>query len=151
VTRINGGFSHNMIPAQATLTGTVRTFDSAVQDRIEQRMRELAQHVTAAHGLTASVTYDRYYPATLNSEYEAGVALNAARRAGLEHSTAAKPAMTSEDFSFMLQAKPGAYVWLGSAESRPLHHSEYDFNDALIPYGIRWFCAVVQETLAVKI
>lgn len=151
VTRINGGFSHNMIPAQATLSGTVRTFDSAVQDRIEQRMRELAQHVAAAHGLTATVTYDRYYPATINSADEAGVALNAARRAGLEHGTAPKPAMTSEDFSFMLQAKPGAYVWLGSAESRPLHHSEYDFNDALIPYGIRWFCAVVQETLAVKI
>jgi hippurate hydrolase len=151
VTRINGGFSHNMIPAQATLSGTVRTFDRAVQDRIEQRMRELAQHVTAAHGLTARVTYDRYYPATVNTAQEAGVALSAARRAGLEHGPAAKPALTSEDFSFMLQARPGAYVWLGSAQSRPLHHSEYDFNDALIPYGIRWFCAVVQESLAVKI
>ncbi|MBD8167234.1 amidohydrolase [Erwinia persicina] len=151
VTRINGGFSHNMIPAQATLSGTVRTFDASVQDRIEQRMRELAQHVTASHGLTARVTYDRYYPATINGQHEARVALNAARRAGLEHGPAPKPAMTSEDFSFMLQATPGAYVWLGSAESRPLHHSEYDFNDALIPYGIRWFCAVVQESLPVKI
>lgn len=151
VTRINGGFSHNMIPAEATLSGTVRAFDSAVQDTIERRMRELAASVTAAHGLTATVKYERYYPATINSAEEAAVALRAARRAGLEHGEAVKPALTSEDFSFMLQAKPGAYLWLGSADSRPLHHSEYDFNDALIPYGIRWFRAVVQETLGVKI
>jgi len=151
VTRINGGFSHNMIPAQATLSGTVRTFDAAVQDIIERRMRELAESITAAHGLTATVEYTRYYPATVNSAEEAATALRAARRAGLEHAEAPKPALTSEDFSFMLQARPGAYLWLGSADSRPLHHSEYDFNDALIPYGIRWFTAVVQETLGVKI
>ncbi|CAH0273762.1 putative hydrolase YxeP [Erwinia aphidicola] len=151
VTRINGGFSHNMIPAQATLSGTVRSFDSAVQDRIEQRMRELAQHVTAAHGLTAAVQYDRYYPATINGAEQAATALRAAARAGLAHAEAPKPALTSEYFSFMLQAKPGAYLWLGSADSRPLHHSEYDFNDALIPFGIRWYCALVQETLGPEI
>lgn len=151
VTRINGGFSHNMIPAQATLSGTVRSFDSAVQDRIEQRMRELAQHVTAAHGLTAAVQYDRYYPATINGAEQAATALRAAARAGLAHAEAPKPALTSEDFSFMLQAKPGAYLWLGSADSPPLHHSEYDFNDALIPFGIRWYCALVQETLGSEI
>lgn len=151
VTRINGGFSHNMIPAQATLSGTVRSFDSAVQDRIEQRMRELAQHVTAAHGLTAAVQYDRYYPATINGAEQAATALRAAARAGLAHAEAPKPALTSEDFSFMLQAKPGAYLWLGSADSRPLHHSEYDFNDALMPFGIRWYCALVQETLGPEI
>ncbi|VTT29055.1 N-acyl-L-amino acid amidohydrolase [Klebsiella pneumoniae] len=151
VTRINGGFSHNMIPAQATLSGTVRSFDRAVQDRIEQRMRELAQHVTAAHGLTAAVQYDRYYPATINGAEQAATALRAAARAGLAHAEAPKPALTSEDFSFMLQAKPGAYLWLGSADRRPLHHSEYDFNDALIPFGIRWYCALVQETLGPEI
>jgi len=151
VTRINGGFSHNMIPAQATLSGTVRSFDRAVQDRIEQRMRELAQHVTAAHCLTAAVQYDRYYPATINGAEQAATALRAAARAGLAHAEAPKPALTSEDFSFMLQAKPGAYLWLGSADSRPLHHSEYDFNDALIPFGIRWYCALVQETLGPEI
>ena len=151
VTRINGGFSHNMIPSQATISGTVRSFDRAVQDRIEQRMRELAQHVTAAHGLTATVKYDRYYPATINSAEQAGTALRAAARAGLAHAEARKPALTSEDFSFMLQARPGAYVWIGSADSRPLHHSEYDFNDALIPFGIRWYCAVVEETLGSEI
>lgn len=151
VTRINGGFSHNMIPAQATLSGTVRSFDPAVQDIIERRMRELAARITAAHGLSAEVEYQRYYPATINSTEEAATALRAAHRAGLTYAEAAKPALTSEDFSFMLQARPGAYLWLGAAQSHPLHHSEYDFNDALIPYGIRWFVAVVQESLGVKI
>ncbi|MFS2224997.1 M20 aminoacylase family protein [Pantoea sp. B65] len=147
VTRIQGGFSHNMIPAEATITGTVRTFNPQVQDVIEQRLRQMAEHVTAAHGLQAEVQYHRYYPATINSAPEAAIALQAARNAGLDASEAHKPALTSEDFSFMLQARPGAYLWLGSADSRPLHHSAYDFNDEVIPFGVRWFCEVVRETL----
>jgi len=150
VTRIQGGFSHNMIPAEARITGTVRTFNPQVQDIIERRLREMATHVTAAQGLKAEVTYQRYYPATLNTAPEAQVALRAAERTGLRASVADKPALTSEDFSFMLQAVPGAYLWLGSAESRPLHHPAYDFNDALIPLGIRWFCEVVRDRLALK-
>lgn len=151
VTRINGGFSHNMIPAQATITGTVRTFSPAVQDVIEKRLREMAEHVTAAQGLKAEVAYNRYYPATVNSAQEAGLALRAAERVGLKTSEAPKPALTSEDFSFMLQAVPGAYLWLGSAQSQPLHHSAYDFNDDVMPYGISWFCEVVRGTLSAKI
>lgn len=151
VTRINGGFSHNMIPAQATITGTVRTFSPAVQNVIEKRLREMAEHVTAAQGLKAEVAYNRYYPATVNSAQEAGLALRAAERVGLKTSEAPKPALTSEDFSFMLQAVPGAYLWLGSAKSQPLHHSAYDFNDDVMPYGISWFCEVVRGTLSAKI
>ncbi|WP_437613534.1 M20 aminoacylase family protein [Erwinia sp. V71] len=147
VTRIQGGFSHNMIPAQASITGTVRTFNPQVQDVVEQRLRQMAQHVTAAHGLQADVRYHRYYPATINSAAEAAVALQAARAAGLQTQEAPKPALTSEDFSFMLQARPGAYLWLGAGDSRPLHHSAYDFNDEVIPFGIGWFCALVQESL----
>ncbi|HFK7185285.1 TPA: M20 aminoacylase family protein [Serratia odorifera] len=151
VTRVQGGFSHNMIPASASITGTVRTFDPQVQDTIEQCLRAMAQHVTAAHRLTAEVNYQRYYPATVNAPQQAEIALRAAHNAGLAASLAAKPALTSEDFAFMLQARPGAYLWLGSADSRPLHHSAYDFNDDVIPYGIRWFCEVVRETLPMKI
>ncbi|MGK6327891.1 M20 aminoacylase family protein [Erwinia sp. DT-104] len=147
VTRIQGGFSHNMIPAEASLTGTVRTFNPEVQDVIENRLREMARHITAAHGLTADVRYTRYYPATVNSAAEAELALRAAKSAGLNASIAEKPALTSEDFSFLLQARPGAYLWLGSAASRPLHHPAYDFNDALIPYGVSWFCEVTRSAL----
>ncbi|HEI8865066.1 M20 aminoacylase family protein [Serratia sp. AKBS12] len=151
VTRVQGGFSHNMIPASASITGTVRTFNPQVQDIIEQRLHAMAQYVTAAHHLTAEVSYQRYYPATVNAPQQAEIALRAAHNAGLAASLAVKPALTSEDFAFMLQARPGAYLWLGSADSRPLHHSAYDFNDDVIPYGIRWFCEVVRETLPMKI
>ncbi len=150
VTKIQGGFSHNMIPAEASITGTVRTFSPAAQDVIETRLRQMARHVTAAHGLQAEVNYLRYYPATVNSAAEAQCALEALKRAGLAAKTAAQPALTSEDFAFMLQARPGAYLWLGSAPSKPLHHSAYDFNDALIPYGINAFVALVRDALAKK-
>ncbi|WP_380179002.1 M20 aminoacylase family protein [Kalamiella sp. sgz302252] len=151
VTRVQGGFSHNMIPAEATITGTVRTFNLKTQDVIEKRLREMAEHITAAHGLTADIRYKRYYPATVNSAPEAELALRAAKNAGLNASLAGRPALTSEDFSFMLQAVPGAYLWLGSAESRPLHHPAYDFNDALIPLGISWFCEAVRAALPLNI
>lgn len=147
VTRMQGGFSHNMIPAEATITGTVRTFSPAAQDTIEARLREMAQHVTAAHGLHAGVSYQRYYPATINSEAEANLALQALSEAGFSTSVARQPALTSEDFAFMLQAKPGAYLWIGSAPSQPLHHSAYDFNDDLIPYGVRAWAALVRRAL----
>lgn len=139
VTRMQGGFSHNMIPAEANITGTVRTFNPAAQDIIESRLRQMAEHITAAHGLQAEVNYVRYYPATINSDAEATQALAALQAAGMRAEPAPQPALTSEDFAFMLQAKPGAYLWIGSAPSKPLHHAAYDFNDALIPHGIRAF------------
>ncbi|RPE02874.1 amidohydrolase [Candidatus Pantoea deserta] len=147
VTRMQGGFSHNMIPAEATITGTVRTFSPAAQDTLEARLREMARHVTAAHGLQAEVSYLRYYPATVNSETEANLALSALGEAGFSVRTARQPALTSEDFAFMLQAKPGAYLWIGSAPSQPLHHSAYDFNDDLIPYGVRAWTALARRAL----
>jgi len=148
VTRMQGGFSHNMIPAEASITGTVRTFSPAAQDTLETRLRDMAQHVTAAHGLQAEVSYLRYYPATINSEAEATLALQALSEAGFTASAARQPALTSEDFAFMLQAKPGAYLWIGSSPSQPLHHSAYDFNDDLIPYGVRALTALARRALA---
>lgn len=148
VTRMQGGFSHNMIPAEASLTGTVRTFNLAAQDIVEARLRQMAEHISAAHGLSAEVDYRRYYPATVNTGPEATLALEALRSAGLTASLAPHPALTSEDFAFMLRAKPGAYVWLGSGPSQPLHHSAYDFNDALIPFGIRALTALAIQGLA---
>lgn len=150
VTRMQGGFSHNMIPAEASITGTVRTFSPAAQDTIEHRLREMAQHVTAAHGLQAEVTYLRYYPATVNDPAMAQLALNALAQAGIQAQLAKQPALTSEDFAFMLQACPGAYLWIGSAPSQPLHHSTYDFNDALIPHGIQTLMALARHALGAE-
>ena len=150
VTRMQGGFSHNMIPAEANITGTVRTFSPAAQATIEARLRQMAEHITAAHGLHAEVSYLRYYPATLNSNAEAQFCLQALTQAGIKAEAAPQPALTSEDFAFMLQARPGAYLWLGSAPCKPLHHAAYDFNDALIPHGVNVFVTLIRQALAEK-
>lgn len=150
VTRMQGGFSHNMIPAEASLTGTVRTFSPTAQATLEARLRQMAKHITAAHGLRAEVSYHRYYPATVNSAAEAQFCLQALIQAGITAEAAPQPALTSEDFAFMLQARPGAYLWLGSAPSKPLHHAAYDFNDALIPHGINVFVTLARQALAKK-
>ncbi|MCL9650350.1 M20 family metallopeptidase [Pantoea agglomerans] len=150
VTRMQGGFSHNMIPAEANITGTVRTFSPAAQATIEARLRQMAEHITAAHGLHAEVSYLRYYPATLNSAAEAQFCLHALTQAGIKAEAAPQPALTSEDFAFMLQARPGAYLWLGSAPCKPLHHAAYDFNDALIPHGVNVFVTLIRQALAEK-
>lgn len=150
VTRMQGGFSHNMIPAEANITGTVRTFSPAAQATIEARLRQMAEHITAAHGLHAEVSYLRYYPAALNSNAEAQFCLQALTQAGITAEAAPQPALTSEDFAFMLQARPGAYLWLGSAPCKPLHHAAYDFNDALIPHGVNVFVTLIRQALAEK-
>jgi len=150
VTRISGGQSHNVLPAAVELTGTVRSFDPAVQDAIEQAVRDVAAGVARGSGTKIDVEYTRYYPATINSAEHAQLALEAARSAGLEAQVAAAPAFTSEDFAFMLQQRPGAYLWLGqrSAERAvPLHHPSYDFNDDVLAHGVRWFVAVAQRAL----
>jgi amidohydrolase len=155
VTRVSGGSSHNVLPAECTITGTVRSFDAAVQDRIEGALRNAAAGVALMHGIVADVSYHRYYPATVNTEAQVEIALQAAQAAGLRASTAPRPAFTSEDFAFLLRERPGAYLWLGQGRDassegaeRPLHHPCYDFNDDALPHGVRWFCAVVERALA---
>ncbi|MFS2034031.1 M20 aminoacylase family protein [Polaromonas sp. CT11-55] len=150
VTRISGGQSHNVLPAAVELTGTVRSFDSSVQDTIEQAVRDVAAGVARASGTAIEVEYTRYYPATINSPEQAQLALEAARSVGLEAQVAETPAFTSEDFAFMLQQRPGAYLWLGQRganHAAPLHHPAYDFNDDVLACGVRWFTAVAQMAL----
>ena len=149
VTRIEGGRSHNVLPAEVTITGTVRSFDAQSQDRIERALRDTAAGVALASGTRCEVTYTRYYPATVNSDVQAALALAAAQAVGLQAELAPRPAFTSEDFAFMLQQRPGAYLWLGQGRAeQPLHHSCYDFNDEVLPLGVRWFCAVAERSLA---
>lgn len=154
VTRISGGQSHNVLPSAVELTGTVRSFDAGVQDTIEAAIRQIAEGVAASTGTRIHVEYVRYYPAAVNSEAEAQLALQAAERAGLRASVAPSPAFTSEDFAFMLQQRPGAYLWLGqgaragAAPTPALHHPSYDFNDEALPLGVAWFVSVAQAVLA---
>jgi amidohydrolase len=150
ITRISGGQSHNVLPSAVELTGTVRSFDAKVQDTIEDAIRSIAAGVALGSGTSIEVEYNRYYPATINTHGEAQLALQAARLAGLDAALAPAPAFTSEDFAFMLQQRPGAYLWLGQGrqpDDVPLHHPSYDFNDDALASGVRWFVAVAQLAL----
>lgn len=154
VTKVEGGHAHNVLPAKVVVVGTVRSFNPQVQDRIEARLREISAGVARSTGTRMEIDYLRYYPATINSADEAAIALAAAAAVGLQSSMAPAPAFTSEDFAFMLQARPGAYLWLGQGRAnpgadgeRPLHHPGYDFNDDALPLGIAWFVALVERQL----
>lgn len=155
VTRIEGGHSHNVLPAEVRITGTVRSFDAVSQDRIEAALRDTANGIAVGSGTQVQVDYRRYYPATINTPAEALLALDAAQAIGLEAAEAPRAAFTSEDFAFMLQRKPGAYLWLGQGRAGagpdgeyPLHHPCYDFNDDALPLGVRWLCEVARRALA---
>lgn len=150
VTEIAGGHTHNVLPEKVRLGGTVRTFDIAVQDRIEKRIRQVLAGAEAAFQVRSKLEYDRYYPATINDESAAADAIAVATTVGIAQ-WADEPAATSEDFSFMLQHRPGAYIWLGQGlgegDSRPLHNPRYDFNDAVLALGVRLHMALARHWL----
>ena len=150
VTQIAGGQNHNVLPATVRIVGTVRTFDGSVQDKIEQSVHQVAAGVAQLSGTSAEVSYDRYYPATINDPSAASEALKVAATIG-NAELASEPAFTSEDFSFMLQACKGAYLWLGQAgsgERVPLHNPRYDFNDNVLATGIALHVALAQQILS---
>ncbi|WP_159967922.1 amidohydrolase, partial [Raoultella sp. 18098] len=133
-----GAFS--VLPGTATLVGTVRTFSPAVQEMIEQRLKDLCSAVALGFGATASVRYERIYPATINTESDALFAGDvAASLVGAENVVRdLEPSMGAEDFSFMLQSKPGAYLRIGQGSGpghSALHNNRYDFNDEILPLG----------------
>ena len=122
----------------------------AVQDRIEESIREIAAGIGIANGVTATVDYQRYYPATINDAEAAQEAFDAAATVG-NALVAPDPAFTSEDFAFMLQACQGAYIWLGQAKGdggTPLHNPHYDFNDDVLALGIKLHVALAERHLA---
>jgi hippurate hydrolase len=150
ITQIHGGHAHNVIPAEVTVGGTVRTFDPAIQDVIEARLREMVQGVAQSFGVQATVDYDRYYPATINDADAAREALAIAGTVGTAL-LAPEAAFTSEDFAFMLHACKGAYIWLGQGRgpgSAPLHNPGYDFNDDVMATGVRLHVALAESVLA---
>jgi amidohydrolase len=154
VTRVEGGHAHNVLPDQVTVTGTVRSFNPQAQDTIETTLRQMCQGIEASFQVQVQVDYLRYYPATINTGAEALFAVQTAAQVGLDARVAPAPAFTSEDFAFMLQARPGAYLWLGQGRAepgaqgeRPLHHPCYDFNDELLPHGVALFTALVERAL----
>ena len=144
----------SVIPGEVTLVGTVRTYSTSVQAHIEQRLTHLCQGIAQGFGATAKVHYERVYPATVNTVPEAQFAADvAARLVGEEHVVRhMTPSMGGEDFAFMLQVKPGAYMRIGQGQpalgrSHPLHNSRYDFNDAILPLGAALHASLIEAAL----
>jgi amidohydrolase len=151
ITRIQGGTSHNALPGEVQLAGTVRTFDPAVQNKLEAMLREWVDLTAKAAGCTASVEYVRIYPATVNDAACAQHALDAARALFGQALRVDSPAATAEDFAFMLQQVPGAYIWVGSRKgdrSPSLHHPSFDFNDEALPAGAALLASLAERRLA---
>ena len=150
ITRIQGGTSFNVMPPEVQLSGTVRTFDAAVQDKLEATLREWVELTAKAAGCSAALEYRRIYPATVNDPACAQHALDAASALFGQALRVDAPAATAEDFAFMLQQVPGAYIWVGSrrGESSPtLHHPAFDFNDEALPAGAALLASLAERRL----
>ncbi len=144
----------SVIPGEVTLVGTVRTYSEAVQDQIEDRLRQLCSGVAQGFGASAEVIYERVYPATVNTVPEAHFAADVAAQLVGEDRVWRNmlPSMGGEDFSFMLQVRPGAYIRIGQGAPHgpgphPLHNSRYDFNDDILPLGAALHASLVEQAL----
>jgi amidohydrolase len=145
--------AYSVIPREARLVGTVRTFRRDVQDMIEERLSRMVEAVAMGFGATASLHYQRSYPATVNAEREAQFAADVAASLVGEERVVRQlaPSMGAEDFSFMLQVKPGAYLRLGQGGPGAcfLHNSRYDFNDDVLPLGAALYASLVEQSLPI--
>jgi amidohydrolase len=153
VTQVHGGDTWNVIPQEVVLRGTVRAFKPEMQDLIERRMRTIVAGVAAMFEMTASIRYERRYPPTVNSAAETAHALAAASAVvgAAKVDTDPMPNMASEDFAFMLQSKPGCYVWLGAGrgpDTPGLHNPLYDFNDEALAIGASYWVTLARQQLA---
>ena len=152
IAHIEGGHTFNVIPETVRMRGTARWFKPEVGDLLEQKVRALASGIATAFGATAEVTFSREYPATINENESADLARAAAEAVVGESRVAEmpKPTMGGEDFSYMLNERPGAYLMLGGGRtgSDPqVHHPKYDFNDAILPLGASYFVALAERLL----
>jgi amidohydrolase len=150
VTRFHAGSANNIIPQSAWLNGTVRTLRAETRAFVEKRMRDIISGLMTASGATAKVDYHRGYPPTVNhpaqTEFAVAIAGKVAGRDRVHPDIS--PVMGAEDFSFMLEARPGAFIFLGNGDSAGLHHPAYDFNDAALPYGMNYWVELVEAALA---
>ena len=148
-TFLTEGDTQNVISQTVKLRGTVRCFDGAVRDQIETRLTTLATSIAAAHGAEASVAYDRGYPPTVNHPEQTAFAADCAEAVAGQGQVLrdVDPLMPAEDFAYMLEARPGAYILLGNGDTAMCHHPMYDFDDAAIPLGCSWFAELAERRM----
>lgn len=149
VTKFNAGFAHNVIPNDATFAGTIRTLDDEVRDQAEARLREVVTGICAAHGAEADINFHRNYPVTFNhadeTEHAVAIATDIAGEANVDPEF--DPMMGGEDFSYMLNARPGAFIFIGNGDTAGLHNPAYDFNDEAIAHGISYWVRLAEQRL----
>ncbi|WP_274425109.1 M20 aminoacylase family protein [Chelativorans sp. YIM 93263] len=150
VTTFKAGDAFNVIPQTARLTGTARTLSPTVRDLLEERMAKVVENTAAAFGAKATLDYQRHYPVLSNHPAQTEFAAEVARQvAGDKVDPETPPVMGGEDFAFMLEARPGAFIYLGQGDTQYVHHPEYDFNDEIIPIGCSYWARLVETALPV--
>jgi hippurate hydrolase len=149
ICEFHAGNARNVIPQIAELKGTVRTLTPEVRDLVEKRVREVVAGVAQQTGARIDLVYERGYPVTVNHPEQTDIATRIASDvAGAANVHAVPPMMGAEDFAYMLEARPGAFIFVGNGDSAGLHHPAYNFNDEAIVYGTSYWVKLVEQTLA---
>ncbi|MEO9820840.1 MAG: M20 aminoacylase family protein [Paracoccaceae bacterium] len=153
VTQIHTGTVNNVIPTTAYINGTVRTFETHVQTMVEQRLTEIVAGQAASYGVEAELVYQRDYPATVNTAPQTAFAVEVAKDVAGQAPVidTVEKVTGAEDFSFMLNERPGAYLFLGAGEGAALHNPEYNFNDEISPIGATFFAKLVETAQPVTL
>lgn len=139
--------AHNVIPQVVKMKGTVRTMDHGVQDFVEARLAQVVEGTALALGARAELHYKRGYPVTVNTPENTVFAAEVAQAVSGQINTDTPPLMGAEDFSFMLNERPGAYIFLGNGDTAMVHHPAYNFDDTAIPFGASWYAGMVEARL----
>ena len=139
--------AHNVIPQVVKLKGTARSLDPGVRDQLEEGIIRVATNIAAAMGATAQVDYQRGYPVTMNDNQATVWAADVAREIAGDVNMDMQPMMGGEDFSYMLNEKPGAYIFVGNGDTAMVHHPAYNFNDDAIPAGSSWYAGMVEQRM----
>jgi amidohydrolase len=143
------GNADNVIPQTVRLRGTARSLDEEVRVLLEKRLHQVVEGTAAAYGAKAKLSYRRNYPVLVNHEQQTGFAASVASQivGAPQVDTTLPPMMGAEDFSFMLNERPGAFIWVGNGDSAGLHHPSYNFNDETIPFGTSYWVKLVETAL----
>jgi amidohydrolase len=152
ITRLAGGDAYNVVPERVELWGTIRTFREATRERLVRRVEEVVRGIGLAQGVAGKVKVAAGYPATINTAHEARLGADTAAEivGDAKVDRAPEPCMGSEDFAFMLQRRPGSYIWMGTGGDGPahqLHSPYYDFNDEALPLGVSYWARLVERLL----
>ncbi len=144
------GHTDNVIPQHARLRGTARSLTPKVRELLQQRVTEVVEGTARLYGATAKVSYHHGYPVVVNHERETAFAADVAREiaGGNNVDADVAPMMGAEDFAYMLQERPGAFIFVGNGDSAGLHHPAYDFNDEVIPLGTSYWVRLAETALA---